>query len=109
MSEASAQRLAKQVGAYAYVESSALTQRNLKEVFDQALLAALHAKRNPSYSSHGQACQHHDSTGGGKGGGAFCCMAADTDSDEDDDGSTTSCGSGGHNTKAKWRRLCCFL
>ncbi|KAK4292222.1 hypothetical protein Pmani_034997 [Petrolisthes manimaculis] len=44
VSEVLARRLAHQIGAVGYVESSALTQRNLKEVFDQAILAALEAR-----------------------------------------------------------------
>lgn len=39
--ELEAQRLANRLGIEAYIESSALTQRNLKEVFDQAILSAL--------------------------------------------------------------------
>ena len=35
------QNAAKEYGAYAYIECSALTQENLKETFDQAILAAL--------------------------------------------------------------------
>jgi len=46
VSEATASRLADQIGACGYVECSALTQRNLKEVFDEALIAALDAKNN---------------------------------------------------------------
>ena len=41
VSEAEARRLAQKVGAYAYIESSALTERNLKEVFDTSILCAL--------------------------------------------------------------------
>ena len=36
-----AERAAKEYGAYAYIECSALTQENLKETFDTAILAAL--------------------------------------------------------------------
>lgn len=35
------ERAAKEHGAYAYIECSALTQENLKETFDTAILAAL--------------------------------------------------------------------
>lgn len=40
-----AKALASRIGAVAYVECSAVTQRNLKEVFDTALLAALKPRR----------------------------------------------------------------
>lgn len=39
--ELEAIRLANRLGARTYVESSALTQRNLKEVFDEAIVAAM--------------------------------------------------------------------
>ncbi len=42
------ERAAKEYGAYAYIECSALTQENLKETFDAAILATLtplHSKR----------------------------------------------------------------
>lgn len=56
VSEVAARRLAHQIGAVRYVESSALTQRNLKEVFDQAILAALEARNAPaSFSRSGSA------------------------------------------------------
>jgi Ras family protein U len=47
VTEVEARRLAAQSGAAGYVECSALTQHNLKEVFDQAIVAGLrHQARN---------------------------------------------------------------
>ncbi|KAF8777904.1 rho-related GTP-binding protein RhoU-like [Argiope bruennichi] len=43
-----AKHLAAKIGAVAYIECSAMTQRNLKEVFDTALMAAL---RTPKFDS----------------------------------------------------------
>ncbi len=44
VTENEAKGLAQQVGAMQYIECSALTQKNLKEVFDQAILASLDKK-----------------------------------------------------------------
>ncbi|KAI8787728.1 cell division control protein 42 [Biomphalaria glabrata] len=41
VSESDAAKLAEDIGAVGYMECSALTQKNLKDVFDQAILAAL--------------------------------------------------------------------
>lgn len=41
MEPAAAQECAAEMGALAYVECSSLTQKNLKEVFDRAILASL--------------------------------------------------------------------
>ena len=38
------ERLARRIGAYGYVECSALTKQGLKDVFDEALLAVLDPK-----------------------------------------------------------------
>ncbi|GIY51066.1 rho-related GTP-binding protein RhoU [Caerostris extrusa] len=43
-----AKHLAAKIGAVAYIECSAMTQRNLKEVFDTALMTAL---RTPKFES----------------------------------------------------------
>ncbi|XP_014680942.1 PREDICTED: rho-related GTP-binding protein RhoU-like [Priapulus caudatus] len=59
VSEASGRHLAEQIGALRYIECSALTQRNLKEVFDSALLTAL--RTNGHF--------HDDGDGAGGGGG----------------------------------------
>ncbi|CDQ66498.1 unnamed protein product [Oncorhynchus mykiss] len=41
-----AQQLAKDIGAVSFVECSGLTQKNLKEAFDQAILASIHPVEN---------------------------------------------------------------
>ncbi|XP_059089420.1 cell division control protein 42 homolog [Tigriopus californicus] len=45
VTEAEARKLAAQVGCVCYIESSALTQSNLKEVFDEAILVGLQTQR----------------------------------------------------------------
>ncbi len=45
VSESEARRLAAQLGCEGYVESSALTQKNLKEVFDEAIVAGIKGRR----------------------------------------------------------------
>lgn len=47
MDPADAQDCAREIGAVAFLECSSLTQKNLKEVFDTAILASLQ-----NYSSH---------------------------------------------------------
>ncbi|CAG5854268.1 unnamed protein product [Menidia menidia] len=49
-----AQDCAMEIGAVAYMECSSLTQKNLKEVFDTAILASLQ-----NYSSHKQSMSKH--------------------------------------------------
>lgn len=44
VSEQEARNLASRIGALNYIECSALTQKNLKEVFDAAILAAMDRK-----------------------------------------------------------------
>lgn len=50
VSESDAIRLAHDIGAVHYVECSALTQKNLKDVFDQAILASLNYIPDLSHS-----------------------------------------------------------
>lgn len=45
VSEQEARKLAAQTGCECYIESSSLTQKNLKEVFDEAIMAGLKGRR----------------------------------------------------------------
>lgn len=45
VAEAEAKKLANQLGCELYIESSSLTQKNLKEVFDEAIVAGLKGRR----------------------------------------------------------------
>uniref|UniRef100_A0A2P2I0V9 Rho-related GTP-binding protein RhoU-like n=1 Tax=Hirondellea gigas TaxID=1518452 RepID=A0A2P2I0V9_9CRUS len=107
VTEASAQRFARHIGAYAYVESSALTQRNLKEVFDEALLAGLQFRASPGISDTGGNNKNRGRRK--KTGGLLSCMSGDDYDDDhccDDDASSDSLR---QDTKTGWRNLCCFI
>ncbi|XP_064087783.1 cell division control protein 42 homolog [Macrobrachium rosenbergii] len=103
VSEVAARRLANQIGAVAYVESSALTQRNLKEVFDQAILAALEARNTPQLSRGGSSkwsfSTKHRKLGGESGARDGANEPLNSNAlDYTDDTSR----------KRGWRKLCCF-
>ena len=108
VSEAAATRLAKQMGALGYVESSALTQRNLKEVFDQALLSALEARsrgvlldntRDHNHSNNNNKKRRRKRMGVSCVGDTCSVEDYSVDSEEQlRDG-----------RKSAWRKLCCFI
>ncbi|XP_075590656.1 uncharacterized protein LOC124492775 isoform X2 [Dermatophagoides farinae] len=56
-----ARNMAKKLGAICYIECSALTQKNLKEVFDSAILAGLEYQKN-QHHKHPYHHHHHHRT-----------------------------------------------
>ena len=51
VTETEAKKLAKDLGCENFIETSALTQHNLKEVFDEAIMASLKRKENQGKTS----------------------------------------------------------
>ncbi|XP_041353451.1 cell division control protein 42 homolog [Gigantopelta aegis] len=87
--ESDAKHLADSIGAVQYIECSALTQKNLKEVFDASILAALNinpafkrvisarkSKRNKNLDVQTQSVQSNTTTSAKKKAGwkKFCCF-----------------------------------
>lgn len=81
--EEDAVRLAQHIGAVQYMECSALTQKNLKDVFDHAILAALNYTtdlsravpvRKSSRKKYGVVVSGHSSSLKKAGWKKFCCF-----------------------------------
>ncbi len=64
VSEHEAKRLANQLGCHCYIESSSLTQKNLKEVFDEAIVAGLRGRRRKEKKMAAAASAGRDRTAG---------------------------------------------
>ena len=61
VTEAEARKFASQSGCQSYVESSSLTQKNLKEVFDEAIMAGLKGRRKKEKRAAKKAAQRSQS------------------------------------------------
>ena len=55
-SEEEGKALAKKLGAVKYLECSALTQKGLKNVFEEAIMAVLLPKKSPLYQTKKKRC-----------------------------------------------------
>ncbi len=67
VSDAEAKKLSSQLGCESYVESSALTQKNLKEVFDEAIMAGLKGRRRKERKAAKRASREQRMAEGGGG------------------------------------------
>ena len=92
VTEAEAVAVARQIGAVSYIECSALTQKNLKEVFDTVILTALHYFNNNN-NNNGQGTDGKT----GKGSKKLKLGSRSPSSDTKDSGSPG------------WKKLCCFF
>ena len=99
VTENEAKALTERIGALTYIECSALTQRNLKEVFDSAILAALDRKgalQGPEEGRKSKKSKHKKSD---KAGAAdMWSTLPPKNSDEKKE-----------KQKKGWKKFCCFV
>lgn len=92
VTEAEAVAVARQIGAVSYIECSALTQKNLKEVFDTVILTALHYYNNNNNNGGGSG-----EAKSGKGSKKLKFSSRSPSSESKESGSSG------------WKKLCCFF
>ena len=98
VTEAQARATMRQIGALQYIECSALTQLNLKEVFDSAILAAL--------EKHGLLREINASSGSASTSKKKKKSKSKKDKDKHRQGSEEKTEE--HKGNGRWRRFCCL-
>ena len=99
ITEAQAQSKANQIKALCYLECSALTQKNLKEVFDMALLAALEQKGALAKYQKGRHSKKNKDNEASSSDDQYSSLA----------GNRPQIGSPRCKETTTWKKLCCFV
>jgi hypothetical protein len=96
VTEAEAVAVARQIGAVSYIECSALTQKNLKEVFDTVILTAMHYFNNNNQT--GDSAKRSSKK-----------LKLSRTKEQFSFGSGSPSSDAKENRSPGWKKLCCFF